>query len=276
MAYQLLRPRTRQGYHERIAQVLTEHFPEMASSQPELLARHYTAAGEDEVAVHYWLRAGQSALKHSANLEAIAHLTQGLALLTRLPDTSVRMRQELELQIALGTALMNTKGYASPDAERVFARAQTLCEQTGDIPQLITVLGAVQLNHLSAGNLRMVAQIGEQMLHLAQGHPDPAFFVLAHLNLGTVLFFRGELTFALARQQQVLVIYTTLPVPQDLIARFGAEFGSLCYMYMALSLWLLGYADQARQHFQVARTLAQEMPVIIVPSTSRDTRRRSP
>src|SRR5207244_227452 len=44
-AYQSLLRSTRQQYHQRIAQVLAEQFPETAETQPELLAYHYTEAG---------------------------------------------------------------------------------------------------------------------------------------------------------------------------------------------------------------------------------------
>src|SRR5262249_4126703 len=41
-AYQSLLRSTRQQYHQRIAQVLAVHFPEIAETQPELVAHHYT------------------------------------------------------------------------------------------------------------------------------------------------------------------------------------------------------------------------------------------
>ena len=103
-AYQSLLKSTRQHYHQRIAQVLEEQFPETAETQPELLAHHYTEAGLMEQAIPYWQRAGQQALQRSANLEAIQHLTTGLALLATLPETPVRVQQELHLHIALGPA----------------------------------------------------------------------------------------------------------------------------------------------------------------------------
>jgi class 3 adenylate cyclase len=60
-AYQSLLRSTRQQYHQRIAQVLTERFPDTAETQPELLAHHYTEAGLTEQAIAYWQRAGQHA-----------------------------------------------------------------------------------------------------------------------------------------------------------------------------------------------------------------------
>ena len=46
-AYQSLLKSTRQQYHQQIAQVLEERFPETKETQPELLAHHYTEAGLD-------------------------------------------------------------------------------------------------------------------------------------------------------------------------------------------------------------------------------------
>jgi class 3 adenylate cyclase len=86
-AYQSLLKSTRQQYHQRIAQVLAAQFPETAETQPELLAHHYTEAGLLAQAIPYWQQAGQRALERSAALEAVAHLTQGLAVLGTLPDT---------------------------------------------------------------------------------------------------------------------------------------------------------------------------------------------
>ena len=80
-AYQSLLKSTRQQYHQRIAQVLAERFPETRETQPELLAHHYTEAGLNEPAVDYWQQAGQRAIERSANVEASSHLTRGLEVL---------------------------------------------------------------------------------------------------------------------------------------------------------------------------------------------------
>ena len=104
-AYQSLLRSTRQQYHQRIAQVLEAQFPETVETQPELVAHHYTEAGCAAQAVPYWQRAGQHASDRSAHLEAISHLTTGIALLTTLPETPAHTQQALTLYIALGAAL---------------------------------------------------------------------------------------------------------------------------------------------------------------------------
>ena len=100
----LLRSR-RQRLHARIAATLEDRFPEIVLAQPALLAQHCAEAGLAEKAVGYWLKAGQQALARSAMAEAVAQLRKGLDVLAGLPDGPWRRQQELDLQIALGSAL---------------------------------------------------------------------------------------------------------------------------------------------------------------------------
>ena len=76
-AYQSLLKSTRQQYHQQIAQVLEERFPETVETQPELVAHHYTEAGLIAQAIPYWQQAGQRASQRSANVEAISSPHQG-------------------------------------------------------------------------------------------------------------------------------------------------------------------------------------------------------
>ncbi len=101
--------------------------PETADAQPELLAHHCTQAGLVEKAVGYWYQAGRQAMARSAMVEAAAQLTQALELLAGLPGGPDRDHKELDLQIALGAALIATRGWAAPEVERAYARARELC-----------------------------------------------------------------------------------------------------------------------------------------------------
>jgi predicted ATPase len=139
-AYQSLLRSTRQQHHQRIAQVLAARFPETAETQLELLAHHYTEAGLREQALPYWQHAGQRAIQRSAHVEAVNHLTKGLAVLAALPDTAERTQHELVLQTTLGAALMAARGQGAPEVGQAYARARELCRQVGETPQLFPVL----------------------------------------------------------------------------------------------------------------------------------------
>src|ERR1700726_1772574 len=85
-AYQSLLKHPRQQYHQQVAKLLEDRFPELASTQPELVAHHYTEANCPAQAIEYWLKAGVAAANKSANLEAIDQFRRGLALVEALPD----------------------------------------------------------------------------------------------------------------------------------------------------------------------------------------------
>src|SRR5262249_33328423 len=255
-AYQSLLKSTRQGYHHQIAQVLEAQFPETVETQPELVAHHYTEASLAAQALPYWQRAGQRARQRSAHAEAVAHLTQGLAVLTTLPETPARRQQELDLQVALGPALSATKGYAAPDAERAYTRARELCAHLGDTPQLFPVLRGLMQYYLVRGDLQTATQLGEQLLRLPQAQPDPAPRMLAHYHLGGVLLLRGELAAAQTHHTQALALYDP-QAHRALAVRYGLDLGVGSGSYLARALWSLGFPEQALQHSQAARTLAQ-------------------
>src|SRR5438105_10240282 len=146
-AYQSLLKRTRQQYHERVAKLLEDRFPEIASTQPELVAHHYTEANCPAQAITYWLRAGMAAASWSANLEAIDQFRRGLALVEALSDSRERAERELDLQMAIGPALFAAKAYGDPDIGPAYTRAWELCRQLGDDPRGFTALRGLQLHH---------------------------------------------------------------------------------------------------------------------------------
>jgi TOMM system kinase/cyclase fusion protein len=253
-AYQALLKSRRQQVHQRIARVLEERFPEICVTQPELLAHHYTQAGFSSQAVSYWQRAGQRAVQHSAYAEAISHLTTALALLRTLPDTPERTQQELDLQLALGPALIATKGQAAPEVEQAYARARTLCQQVGETPQLFPALWGLASFYLMKPELQTSRELGEQMLRLALRAQDPALLLEAHRSLGTTLFESGVFVEAQAHLEQGIALYHPQRHRSHTVL-YGRDPGVVCLSYGAHTRWLLGYPDQALQRIHDALTL---------------------
>jgi class 3 adenylate cyclase len=60
-AYENLLRSRRQVLHRRVGQTIESRFAEIAESQPELIAQHYTAAAMPEQAIPYWMKAGERA-----------------------------------------------------------------------------------------------------------------------------------------------------------------------------------------------------------------------
>ena len=205
-AYLSLLRSMRQQYHQQIALALVAGFPETVETQPELVAHHYTEAGLAAQAVPYWQRAGQRAIERSANIEAISHLTRGLAVLQTLPETLQRTQQELTLQLALGTPLVMIKGYEAPEVEQAYTRAQELCQQVGDSSQRFSVLVGLRRIYFGRAQLRTAREMAEECLTLAQELRNPAFLQEAHAILGTTLLYQGELLSACTHLEQGLAV----------------------------------------------------------------------
>jgi predicted ATPase len=257
-AYQSLLQSTRQQYHQRIAQVLAARFPKVSETQPELLAHHYTEAGLMAQALPWWQRAGQRALQRSANLEAIEHLTRGLAVLATLPDTPDRLQHELDLHAALGSALIATKGYASPEAEHTFTRAWELCQRLGEAPQRFPVLYGLCAFYFVGGKHRQARDQAEQFLHLAQRQEDAVPRVVAHRALGLPLYFMGEVAQAREHFVQSIALYD--PQQHSALAfAYGQDPGVAGLVFDAFALWTLGYPDQALRRSHEACTLAEDL-----------------
>jgi predicted ATPase len=100
-AYGTLLRQPRHALHARIAETLERQFAEIADSQPELLARHYTEAGLIKKAAGFWGRAGQRSLERSALMEAIEQLTRALDQMATLPGTPELRREQIKLQVGL-------------------------------------------------------------------------------------------------------------------------------------------------------------------------------
>ena len=76
----------RQALHARAAESLREG----ASPEPEAIAHHFTQAGLDDLAIEWWGKAGDQALRRSAFQEAIAHLGKAIEMADRGGHTAAR------------------------------------------------------------------------------------------------------------------------------------------------------------------------------------------
>ncbi|HEY7491339.1 MAG TPA: AAA family ATPase, partial [Candidatus Tectomicrobia bacterium] len=279
VAYQSLLHRTRQEVHARIAQVLTAHFPERVASQPELVAQHYTEAGQARTATGYWLQAGRKATERSANVEASAHLTRGLDLLKTLPDTPECLRHELALQTALGPVLMALKGQAAEEVGGAYRRAHELCQQTGETRQLFPVLWGLWHFHAVREELPQARTLGEQLLRDCVGGgaagpllsltgraQDPTPLLGAHFMLGGSCLFAGEFTLAHTHFEHSMALYNPRQHNSQAFL-LGPDPGVFCTAFDAHALWHLGYPDRARtsmaQGLAQAQTLAHPFSIAL-------------
>ena len=255
-AYQSLLRSTRQHYHRQIAQALQERFPETAEAQPELVAHHYTEAALRSQAIPWWQTAGQKAVQRSANTEAVSHFTMGLELLKTMPEGPERIQQELALQLALGTPLIATKGFASPEVGRLFARAQDLCQQAGDIDQLFPVMQGLWLFYTARAEHKAAREWAEKCQRLAETTQDPDLVMEAHHALGVTSGSLGEFSAALEHLDKAIALSDPY---RHRRGRARRSIAVASRSTVAWDLWFLGYPDQALKRSEEALVLAQEL-----------------
>ena len=83
-AYDSLLKSRRQALHRRAADALRD-----ANAEPEAIAHHFTEAGLDDLAIEWWGKAGDQALRRSAFQEAIAHLGKAIAMADKATEVTM-------------------------------------------------------------------------------------------------------------------------------------------------------------------------------------------
>jgi predicted ATPase len=168
VAYNSLLLERRKLLHERAGVALESMFSGQLEDHLEELAHHYSRSDNIGKAVEYLKRAGKQAVARSAMVEAERHYVRALVLLSGLPEDVERDHRELELQRALGPALMAVKGYAAPEVERAYTRTRELCERLDDPREFFAAIYGLWVRHLVRGELRKAYELAEQLLQRAQ------------------------------------------------------------------------------------------------------------
>jgi tetratricopeptide (TPR) repeat protein len=238
----LLRTRCRE-LHTRVAAVLEQHFAELVERQPELLAHHLTAAGNNARAVDQWLKAGRHAAARLTYTEAIAHLERGLAILSGLPEGPARDRQELALQLARGLCLFPAKGGVA--ARPAYVRAHELADEQGSSPQQFEALYGVWQCHLSSSGIVAARPFSDQLLRLSEREQDPGLRLQAHHAGWSTMLFAGEPAKARDHADAGRRLYD-LEAHRTHRLLYGGHDPGMCARYTgATAEWLLGYPEKA-------------------------------
>jgi predicted ATPase len=257
VAYNSVLQERRKVLHEQTAHAIEALYSATLEDHYGELAHHYSRSGDTRRAIDYLQLAGQQAVQRSANADAVGYLTAALELLTTLPDTPARARQELDLQTALGHVFVAIKGYGTPDVGRTYTRARELCQQLGDTPRLFPVLRGLWAFYVTQPDYHTARELGEQCYALAQREQDQSLLIEACYALGLTLFFLGEPAPSRALFEQGIALYDPQKHRSHILL-YGQEPGVFLHVHCAWTLWMLGYPDQALKRVQEAFALTRE------------------
>ena len=182
----------RREWHERTARAVEQRFPELAASEPEVLAYHFAEAGLPAPACDYRMRAGDRAASRSAYQEAVAHFSAGLKAAEALPASADRTRRQLDFLLKLGPALIVTRGMGSPEVEDAYRRAAEMGEATGDEPATFKAKWGLWLNANIRRKTALARDRADELLALAQRSGDGDLMLEAYHCRWSTAFFRGD------------------------------------------------------------------------------------
>ena len=253
-AYGMLLRNRRRELHAKAAEALAKQSPELQERRPELLAHHYTEAGQFDAAIASWAKAARRSVARSAMIEASAQLRQALALVPELPEGQARLRQELELQGTFGGVLFELHSWADGSAAKAYTRALELAEQLEDVAAMTPVLSGLVTYHAGQCQYRTATDIAFPALGCgrtrrgcehANGRPS--------LDGAYACHWTGHAAGAVEHFDRVLALYDSdrdrhLATLLGFDARIQAAFLS-CF-----DLMILGRLDQALKRFELARS----------------------
>ena len=209
--YERLGSGRRMRCHRAIGARLEAGYGAQAAQIAATLAMHFERGRRPRRAVQYRQQAAaENALRRHAYPEAIATSPRGWRCWPPSRDPGAG-QQELDLQMALGPALMATKGHAAPEVEQTYARARALCAQVGETPQLFPTLRGLWRFYRNRGHCQRRGSWGNSSCGWRSGSRANALLE-AHEALGTTLFYLGE--YAAARTHLEQGIALTDPAQQ--------------------------------------------------------------
>lgn len=245
--------------HEAVGTVIEElyqNLPDQIMVIAPQLARHFQEAGMTIKAARYHYQAGERAVRLSANEEGMFHYYQGLQLLTTQPDLPENNQLELKILVALTVPLLAIKGYISPELDTVVKRASVLVRNTGGARELMGTLLRLFLVNTTHGDHHVALGFAIRLTDVAQQNHDGIMEAIGVHAQGVVMFHLGEFRQALSHFEKAMAFYDPA---QHRTSAFimGQDLGVAGLCWAMLSLWMLGYPDQAMQRRLQALALAR-------------------
>ena len=247
-AYDSLLKSRRQALHARAAGILVES----ASPEPEAIAHHFTQAGLDDLAIEWWGKAGDQALRRSAFQEAIAHLGKAIAMADEAGATArhsiggsaVPNQRLTQLHVAHGNALIAARGFGAAETAEAFAKARESAAGGKDAPEWLAAEYGLWAGNFVRGELPAMRAHSSAFLGDVESTPDSPEAGVAHRAAGITCWVAGEYREARDHLERALALFQP-GRDDDLAFRFGPDPGVLAMHYLALTIWPMGDIGRA-------------------------------
>jgi len=248
----------RQRYlHRRVARALAEVYGADIESWNGQIASHFEQAGMAEEAIEHYRRAAAHARQRYADTEAADLLRRALALCRGFSESDRRLKQELDLLVTLGPALVTTEGYSAAEVGETYERALDLSRRLDD-RNIFVILSGAWVFHIVRGDLEKARQFSLEFLRLAEREPTPGLMLAGNFILGSSLFHLGQLEASL--YHMTAAIRTHSGPAESVLALFaGPDIGVFCRSHLAHLAWHREDGNQADGHAAEAIAAAKRI-----------------
>ena len=260
VAYNSILLERRKQLHEDAARAIEGLYPASLDDHLADLAHHYSRSANQAKAVEYLRLAGMQAMARGALHQAVQNLQSALMLLKTFPEGPARDQLELQVLNPLGTAYIAVRGYASPEVGPVFQRARTLCDKIGEPHQQFAMVWGNFAWRIVRGEMDLSLELAGEAIDHAKKLEDPGVWMEALFLMGVTLYYRGDFVGARQQYETALARYDDDRERTRMWAvRVGEHAGVTHRCYLALTLWHLGFPDDAlkvnREMLELARSI---------------------
>jgi hypothetical protein len=233
-------------FWQRVARALVETYAADIESWSGQIASQFEQAGMAEEAVEYYARAASHARLRYADVEAADLLRRALALCRGFPESDRRLKQELDLLVTLGPALVATEGYSAPEVGKTYHRAPELSKRFDDRNQFAILSGSWGF-HAVRGDLEETRRCSLEFLAAVEREPTPGLMVAANFLMGSCLFHLGEMEASLKYMTAAISSHGG-PAESNLTLFAGPDLGVFCRSYLAHLAWHREDGDHGNTH----------------------------
>jgi tetratricopeptide (TPR) repeat protein len=192
-----------------------------------------------------WADAATAGSKSSAPALQATLLRKGLALIPQVTDSNRQKEHELDLQIALGLALFQSRGFHTEAAGEAYSRARQLCDELKRPRKLLPILYGQWANSFVGADFDRTGQLATEILNVGeQASDDVVTRVVGYRVTGATSLFRGDFSIARGSLEEGLKLYDqSQRVQYRGLTSVDTYIGLLTYLAPALAC--CGQLDQA-------------------------------
>ena len=247
----------RRYLHRRVARAMAEVYAADIESWNGQIASHFEQAGMAEEAIEHYGQAAAYARQRYADTEAADLLRRALALCRGFSESDRRLKQELDLLVTLGRALVTTEGYSAAEVGETYDWALDLSRRL-DNRNIFVILSGAWVFHAVRGDLEKARQVSLEFLSLAEREPTPGLMLAGNFLMGSCLFHLGQLEASL--EHMTAAIGKQGGAAESVLAMFaGPDLGVFCRSYLAHLAWHREDGEHADGHAAEAIAAANRM-----------------